>query len=787
MTEKPRKRRSTFSNVVGFSTRPSQLEPDETPSPHDTAGMDSAGTALPETNIQYYRIAGSHVLEGDEPIERRRGSKSTIDSSDLLDHRREMNGTKNKPKYGRPSIVERWSRRRSSMSRAMPHRGAYTGIPSQGNSDDEQETRDSFAISLDNDTDSDGGSRGGEETGQPLNSEPSSRRSSGASSLDDVCFPIDSPQEADSTLGTVRMWPDLEVLKEFADEEVREMERVERAEAAATSLSDDGELGENGIRSYSPLTSQDRSRYAVNEAEVNGGRLRPHRIIPWTDQFSRQTADRLPGFDEKSASELRFTYFREDMEATVHSPTISGLLQTGQTFADLFPPVSRVNITRGSTPMMQTPMNTGSEGGVQLAQEQTSFPPNVSVSSAATAASTNNGTTSPSLKKESMIDPIPFWLDVLNPTEEEMKVLSKTFGIHPLTTEDIFLGETREKVELFKNYYLVCFRSIDVNSSRREKKSKVNVGRSNSIVPTKQLELRRRANSIVSISSDSRRRKHSRTRKNELRPLNMYIIVFHEGVLTFHFAPTPHLINVRRRARLLRDYITVSSDWISYAIIDDITDGFAPMIEAIEDEVNEIEDLILKMHSGDSSDDESDDDGETESLASVSTAISRNKQYKEKGDMLRRIGEVRKRVMSLLRLLGNKADVIKGFAKRCNQQWEVAPRNEIGLYLGDIQDHIVTMVQSLNHYEKLLARSHSNYLAQINIDMTKVNNDMNDVLSKITVLGTIVLPMNIVTGLWGMNVLVPGQNVNSLNWFWAIVALLGVFGVGCAWVARRFL
>lgn len=35
---------------------------------------------------------------------------------------------------------------------------------------------------------------------------------------------------------------------------------------------------------------------------------------------------------------------------------------------------------------------------------------------------------------------------------------------------------------------------------------------------------------------------------------------------------------------------------------------------------------------------------------------------------------------------------------------------------------------------------------------------MNDVLSKLTALGSVVVPMNLVTGLWGMNVLVPGQN-----------------------------
>ena len=58
------------------------------------------------------------------------------------------------------------------------------------------------------------------------------------------------------------------------------------------------------------------------------------------------------------------------------------------------------------------------------------------------------------------------------------------------------------------------------------------------------------------------------------------------------------------------------------------------------------------------------------------------------------------------------------------------------------------MVQNLNHYEKILSRSHSNYLAQISIEMAKANNDTNDTLSRLTVLGTILVPMNLVTGLW---------------------------------------
>ena len=61
-----------------------------------------------------------------------------------------------------------------------------------------------------------------------------------------------------------------------------------------------------------------------------------------------------------------------------------------------------------------------------------------------------------------------------------------------------------------------------------------------------------------------------------------------------------------------------------------------------------------------------------------------------------------------------------------------------------------------------------------------------DVLGKLTVLGTIVLPMNIITGLWGMNVWVPGQeSEGDLAWFVWITAGLLFFGLACYVIAKR--
>lgn len=345
-----------------------------------------------------------------------------------------------------------------------------------------------------------------------------------------------------------------------------------------------------------------------------------------------------------------------------------------------------------------------------------------------------------------------WWLDVTCPTDSEMKTIAKAFGIHPLTAEDIRMQETREKVELFRSYYFVCFHTFE---------------------PDKESE-------------------------DYLEPINVYIVVFREGVLTFHFSPILHPANVRRRVRQLREYVDVSADWLCYAMIDDITDSFAPVITAIEYEADVIDDSVL-----------------------IATLINFS-------SMLRRIGESRRKVMTLMRLLSNKADVIRMFAKRCQDEAfqqtptgasrvnlaglagavnsgnvssspsaqgisfgpgpgappglmmgtqyttgdRVQPRADIALYLGDIQDHVVTMFQNLSAYEKIFSRSHANYLAQLQVESFNANLTVTRILGNVTLIGTLLLPLNVITGLFGMNVKVPGQAGSNLGWFFGIVGFM---------------
>jgi magnesium transporter len=141
--------------------------------------------------------------------------------------------------------------------------------------------------------------------------------------------------------------------------------------------------------------------------------------------------------------------------------------------------------------------------------------------------------------------------------------------------------------------------------------------------------------------------------------------------------------------------------------------------------------------------------------------------------------------MTLLRLLGTKSDVIKGFAKRCNPHYSVAPTGDVGMYLSDIQDHIVTMRDNLSHSENLLSRIHTNFLAQVNIDNINSGNKTNRMLGKVTLIATILVPMNLITGLFGMNVEVPWKNVNTTTAWFGILGFIMVFSLLCVLIFRR--
>ncbi|OMJ17294.1 Magnesium transporter ALR1 [Smittium culicis] len=393
-----------------------------------------------------------------------------------------------------------------------------------------------------------------------------------------------------------------------------------------------------------------------------------------------------------------------------------------------------------------------------------------------------------------------FWLDILAPSNSEIRILSKTFKIHPLTAEDIIENEDsiRSKVDVYSNYYFLV---LDLLNYQQYSSN---------------------TSSFGSNQSDDFETPHV-----------TYIIVTKLGVLSFHTMPTCRRSIILRWLSQLQSQTIITPDWINYAIMDDLTDQVLPLVHSIELEVETIDELVLILSSS------------------------------EQSDMLLRIGTSRKKLMCILRLLQGKSDalrtlikmftaanssaaasnsldnallslqqkqqlpncsqsrhsLISGTSGRRDQQSSsqlygneayqglknLTPTNQnfgafsggsrtpnvdikfhdINYYLEDILDHVVTMSENASHLEQVLSRAYSNYLAKISIELTESSNRTNDVIAKLSILASVLIPLNLITGLWGMNVKVPGQDQEGIAWFMGIVLCIFSFVIFSVFICVR--
>ncbi|PWA03003.1 hypothetical protein BB558_000840 [Smittium angustum] len=380
-----------------------------------------------------------------------------------------------------------------------------------------------------------------------------------------------------------------------------------------------------------------------------------------------------------------------------------------------------------------------------------------------------------------------FWLNIKNPTFEEMDIISKVFHIHPLTVEDILSPEiAHEKVDTFGDYVFITYSAIDYYSSQNpNSESKVNY--------------------------------------TNIQSTPYFIIVKNSCVLSFHTdGHDDHIDDTLIRLNNLtssgHDYMLTPS-YITYAIIDLITDEIGPTARLTELEVDAIDELVLILSS------------------------------KEHNDILLRLGTTRRRILSLFRLIQGKPSVVKSVSREINKKIKnsedqlaqainrlnsrnlvlkqehsnsprVRPRiissshirpdadplealndgstteqnenvsinqlneeivalrktihslNEVLWSYNDVGDHINYLVSVCSQSELILARTHTNYMGKLSLELASASEDIGVLANNLTIIGVISTPFMIVGGLFGMNVKVPwqGDTHDTLAAFYSIVA-----------------
>jgi len=155
-------------------------------------------------------------------------------------------------------------------------------------------------------------------------------------------------------------------------------------------------------------------------------------------------------------------------------------------------------------------------------------------------------------------------------------------------------------------------------------------------------------------------------------------------------------------------------DRLFYMIVDQIVDGYQPVLDKLADEISEIEDVVLEQP-----------DPET----------------------LARIFALKRKLVEFRRVAAGMREVVNALIRR----EKGLLGDDLDPYFRDVYDHIIRTVDMIETYRDLLSGA-------LDIYLSAVANRTNEVMKVLTIWGTVALPLVIITGFFGMNLKLPWAN-----------------------------
>ncbi|KAJ1829502.1 CorA metal ion transporter [Coemansia sp. RSA 2599] len=378
-----------------------------------------------------------------------------------------------------------------------------------------------------------------------------------------------------------------------------------------------------------------------------------------------------------------------------------------------------------------------------------------------------------------------FWLDIAGASAQEVADLSDIFELHPLSTQDIVSGCPRDKIDVFGNYAFIVYSSMlhGAGSGRLSSDYGKSSGSSDIAQWTGEPMHWHQANKCPGRSC----RSGAGGSQMCIVMRGNYVVTFHCG----HQRPVVRRVldrlDAMKRAALAVDAGDGDADgnggiepmppytkevplsglvdfpaYVVYAILDEITDQLSPEMLAIEQHVDAIDELVLVL------------------------------SHNEHENMLQRMGEQRRRILTTWQVVQPKAEIVDALAQLLRTRlWTGSDElaEEVAQYLGDVHAHLAAAVGTCTRAEAVLSRSHANYLAKISLELSRATFDSNSTTERWTMLGTIVVPINIVTSFLGVNLKVPGQDRDDTLNFFIVMACMVVYAAATLafWRWRRII
>jgi magnesium transporter len=261
---------------------------------------------------------------------------------------------------------------------------------------------------------------------------------------------------------------------------------------------------------------------------------------------------------------------------------------------------------------------------------------------------------------------------------EVIAKLGQAFGLHPLVLEDIVNTSQRPKVEEYDGYVYIVTKAVLWDEQERD----------------------------------------WRTEQISLILGQHYVLSFQESRHPLFDPVAARITSAKGRHR------SAGPDYLAYSLLDAVVDCFFPVLEALGDRSEELEDRLLGRPTADS---------------------------------LRELHQLRSLAL-LLRKAGWPLREVMGALER-REISQVRPATKV--YLRDAYDHSVQIMDAVETYRDMLA-------GMLDLYLSSVSNRMNEVMKVLTIIATIFMPLSFLAGVYGMNF----EFMPELKWPWGYPAAL---------------
>ena len=176
---------------------------------------------------------------------------------------------------------------------------------------------------------------------------------------------------------------------------------------------------------------------------------------------------------------------------------------------------------------------------------------------------------------------------------------------------------------------------------------------------------------------------------------------------------------IRERIRTAKGRLRkMGSDYLAYTLMDTVTDYYFVVLEKIGERIESLEDTLVK-------------DPTPEALQAIH-------------ELRREMIFLRKSVWPLREVIGGLERGESGLVGE-----------NIGVYLRDLYDHTIQIIDTTETLRDMLA-------GMLDIYLSSISNRMNEVMKVLTIIATIFIPLTFMAGIYGMNF----KYMPELDWPW---------------------